>query len=88
MSDYVLTILIICICITVVIVLIIFRNTLKSISVKVKECIFEMETHETPATGAEKKFKKRDSDANISLSANGNEFRGNRNVIDVSIKSK
>jgi|LGVE01.1.fsa_nt_gb Sec-independent protein translocase protein TatA len=87
MSDNVLTILIICI--MVVIVLIIFRNKLKSISVKVKEWIFEMKTHETPATGAEKKFEKRDSDANISLSVNGNKIRGENIVIDASInKSK
>jgi len=88
MSDNVLTILIICI--TVVIVLIIFRNKLKSISVKGKEWIFKMKTHETLGIDAKEKFEKKYSDPTISQSIKDNKIVGNGNEIGInsSIKLK
>ena len=90
MSDNILTILIICITVVIVLILFIFRNTLKSISVKVKEWIFEMKTRETPGTDARNKFEKRYSNPTNSQSIKDTTIVGIGNEIKInsSIKLK
>ncbi|MBW2166404.1 MAG: hypothetical protein JRG74_10025 [Deltaproteobacteria bacterium] len=86
MSDYLSAIMIICI--TVIIVFIIFRNKLKSFSVKWLKLIFKMKTHEPSGTDAGKKPEKGDSNPTINQSSNGNTMIGVGNKIVSSIKLK